>query len=494
MANLSELIATKTKDQLVSEILIKLGAKGYSATDWKSGSESRTLVEVEAETLSDLWLVEQQTAKGGYLDTAEDDWLTLLAASQYQIDRTPSEFTKGLLTVSVAAGTGPYTFNAGDIIAGATVSNVTYLFRNTNAAPVTINPNTSASIEITAESPGKAYNVAAGTINRNLTPKPGVSINNPGVAAPAVVTSAYIGTGPFTTVGLSLKLVLTENGAVLAPVTLTFASNYLALTGAGSLVTALNNTLIAASAYSGKLTATGVGGQLVLTSTLSGDTQAITVDHTSSACLALGFSNTFDTIGNGTLTWLTQNGRDQESDDSLVARCKAKWGILGAGTRDAYLYWAKTASALVQKAVVFSNYLNGVPKAGAVTLYICGVNTAADQTTINAVNAYIQPKIPIMTELFVGSARMVTWTINPINVIIRSAFNTTEAKNTILNNINLYIQTLQIGDPGYISKVICAIVDSPGVVDATTAQGNLTVQKNELISQVTPTIVYTVIP
>lgn len=495
MASLADLIAGKTKDQLIEEIKIKLANKGFSATDWYSGSESRTLIEVEAETLADLWKVESDIAKGGYLDTATGDWLTLLAQSQYQIDRTPSEFTKGLLTVNVAQGTGPYTFNAGDIIAAATINNVSYLFRNTNDAPVTINPNTSAAIEITAESPGKAYNVAANTINRLLTPRPGVTVSNPGVAGAAQVVSYYIGDGPFTVNGLGLIISLVENGNPPIQATLVFTSNFPSLLGGGGLAQGLQ-TLIDASVFAGKLTSTAVGGQLYITTTGKGDRYSLTIDHTSSAALILGFSNVYDTIGSGTLTWLTQNGRDQESDDSLISRCKSKWGILGAGTRDAYIYWARTASPLVQKVVVFSNYLNGVPKAGAVTVYICGVNTSSDQTTINTVYNYIQPKVPIVTELFVGSAKMVTWNLAQITITLKSAVNNQDTINTILNNINLYLQTLKIGEQGYISKVLCAILDVPGVVDATTNQTNLTVQKNELISQIQspPPFTYIVVP
>ena len=47
-------------------------------------------------------------------------------------------------------------------------------------------------------------------------------------------------------------------------------------------------------------------------------------------------------IDNGSGTWATTQGTDEESDPLLKQRCRSRWAVLGIGANsDWYLYWCR---------------------------------------------------------------------------------------------------------------------------------------------------------
>ena len=105
-------------------------------------------------------------AQGEYLDTATGAWLTLLAQSIFQLIRNSATQTVGNFNLTTSSLGGPYTFNAGDLVLTYFDSNnIARVFRSTNTTPVTVNPNQASpgiSIQMTADSPGSAWNIPAG--------------------------------------------------------------------------------------------------------------------------------------------------------------------------------------------------------------------------------------------------------------------------------------------------------------------------------------------
>ena len=570
---LQDLLQTKTKAQLFEEFRTLLTAYGFKGTDFNTFSDNRAILEIETDALEDLWVVVQEIAKGMHLDTAEDGWLTLLAQSHYQIDRTPAEFTKGLLRINLLPGAGPYTINAGDLL----VSDGNGLFyENTNTVPVNISSGSpEQSVEITAQTAGQSYNVATNTITTLNKGPVGITVTNAAKGLPATLAANYIAP-PFNVNGQGLTI-LYEDGTNVTVGLLVYAANYATL---AALVTA-TNTLLAASTLNGlviaKQVTVGANNVFALETVKTGPSQKITLTagtarptigyttflgasgyyendspaliysayqrgpfnvngttlilsfteagttygpqtHTFAAnyatiadlAAAINASTSFSlsgvkyatfsddggrlkisslkqgsgvslTLGVGTSNvklglptvsttiagasgWITREGRDEETDASLRLRCKSKWGILGAGTKDAFITWSKEASPKVQKLAVYSNLFNGAPKPSSVSIYIASLNGGLDISTVNTVYNYILPKLPIMTDLFVASATIVPVTYTG-TIYIESAFNNDATKSAIRNNIQLYSQSLQIKEKVYKKKIERQILLVPGVVD-----------------------------
>lgn len=581
---LQELINPKDSNTVKAELITLLQKYGFSATDWESGSEARTLLEIESDSLAQLWAVVTEIAKGMHLDTAEGDWLTLLARSNYQIERIPAEYTKGYATFSLIAGGGPRTISAGEIIVS---DGLGHTFVTDNPVPVNLTTLASqAQIEIISQTTGSANNVAQGaitTVNQgpaditvinqglltpaavqnNGTPPPfnvntktliysvtvdgvpptpitytfttnyatvallagdlnadptfsanlvasdlagflrietkkvgykqGISISNTGTANPflgfsTVLPTAAIGgttidtpatilgaslAGPFNIAGKTLELSVIEDGVQLATQTVTFSANY----------PTINDVIVDWPGGIAYKTSSDTN-RLKIESIKTGPKQAITLLQTGTANIDFGFSNSIDLSAVGSSAWITQEGRDEESDDSLRARCKAKWGILGAGVADAFTTWAREADPKVQKVAVYSNYLNGTPKAGAVTVYIAGLNSALDPTTVLNVYNYIVAKLPIMSDLYVGSVNIVpvyyTGTITITNNVNTPAF-ISAAKN----NVTAYSQSLAIAQPVYKKRIEAELISAlrPGLVNLVLTRPTsdfTTIDKNEM--------------
>ena len=581
---LQELINGKDAKTIKAEIITLLAKNGFDATDWESGSESRTFLEVESQTLAELWTTVTKIAEGMYLDTATDGWLTLLAKSQYQIDRTPAEYTKGIATFSLVIGGGPRTISAGEVIVS---DGLGHNFVTDNPIPVTLTSIApSAQLEIISQTTGASNNVAQGAITTVNQGPADIVVQNTGLPVPAIIQNNGIPTS-FAVHTQTFNYQVTVDGVTGMVNTLTFGANYATL---AALVVALNGNAtfaanLKASAVATKLQietkkigpqqglrilgtgtanvtmgflsgtdTTAVGGttidspaslfsallagpfnisgktliitikqdgvnlpidtvtfasnyntidaviaawpggpgyktynnagRLEIRTIKPGPAQSIFLSFTGTANQDFGFSTTLDSVVVGTSAWIIQEGRDEETDDSLKARCKAKWGILGAGVADAFTTWAREADPKVQKVVVYSNYMNGTPKAGAVTVYIAGINSALDPVTVNTVYNYILAKIPIMSDLYVGSVNIVPVYYTGI-LTISSNVNTPAYISGFKNNVNAYSQSLQIGQSVLKKRIEAEIISAlrPGIINLDLTQPTApitTIDKNEM--------------
>ena len=166
MTTLDTLIRTTTRAQELDALLATLAAEGLPVTAWQAGNALRTLAVADAEALRDLRGVVSEIARGGYLDTAEGGWLTLLALGVFDIARVPAQYNTRDVTVTCASGAGPYTITPAQLV----VSDGTRRWQSTNAANVTVPSGGSVTIRVRAEEPGDAYNVSGATITTIIAP------------------------------------------------------------------------------------------------------------------------------------------------------------------------------------------------------------------------------------------------------------------------------------------------------------------------------------
>lgn len=174
MPSLRDLLAPKSRDTILQELIDRLREKGFPITDWHPGGVGRTILEVDAAALEDLYALVPAIAAGGYLPTARGPWLDLLVESAYDLRRHPATFARGRVVLTAEPGFGPYTLSPGDLWVG-TPNGLRY--QNTTGGVLPMGGT--LVVEIQAESPGSRYNVPAGAITILHTPLPGVSVNNP---------------------------------------------------------------------------------------------------------------------------------------------------------------------------------------------------------------------------------------------------------------------------------------------------------------------------
>lgn len=172
----AELIEPVTKEQQLATLLQLATLAGFPATSWQSGSVPRTLLEIEAEVGASIANTVREIALGGMIDEAEGDWLTLLCASVFQVERIEAVKTAGQATLTCSALAGPYTVAVGAI----TATNAAGLqFSNTTGG--TLPSGGTLDLTFQAAEGGAAYNLAVNTLTIMLTPLAGVSLDNPAV-------------------------------------------------------------------------------------------------------------------------------------------------------------------------------------------------------------------------------------------------------------------------------------------------------------------------
>ena len=189
VSTVADLITARTADALVTEQLAVLTTEEFPADSWQPGSVPRTLVLADATALAALDSTVADLARAAFLDDAEGDWLTLLAASRFRVTRVAATYTTGRFLLTVASGAGPYTIGA----AGLLVTNGSLRWRSTNTASVTVTSAAPVSIEVRAESTGTAYNIAVaapGTLSVVSPALAGLTVTNPVYASDTWITTS----------------------------------------------------------------------------------------------------------------------------------------------------------------------------------------------------------------------------------------------------------------------------------------------------------------
>lgn len=173
--SLSDLVAAPTVDAARALLLQYLTEAGFPATSWQVGSFPRRFVEAMSRAYVDVLTLVNAITKGGFLDYATGDWLTLLASNVYSIDRWGAVFAQGDATLADVGGIGPVDVAPNQLWARSLSGK---RFRNITSGSLPFGGTLTLSWE--AESPGIAYNAPAGTLTQLVTSLPGVGISNAG--------------------------------------------------------------------------------------------------------------------------------------------------------------------------------------------------------------------------------------------------------------------------------------------------------------------------
>lgn len=106
----------------------------------------------------------------------------------------------------------------------------------------------------------------------------------------------------------------------------------------------------------------------------------------------------------GGATWISQQGRNRETDAEAVARAKLRWPTLSTGaTADQYTFWAKQTPTYGQN-VTRTKVKASATVPGQVDVYLAGPAGAVGGSTVTTVNDYIQPRINLTNLASVQSA------------------------------------------------------------------------------------------
>lgn len=140
-------------------------------------------------------------------------------------------------------------------------------------------------------------------------------------------------------------------------------------------------------------------------------------------------------------TWITQQGSDPESNDSLIERCLDKWDTIGTGATDgAYRYHARTGFPEVSRTPKV--YTEG---GGNVRIVIAGSSGPVSPATHAAVSAKIDEKRPLaVPDVLVKNAVTRSQAVNAVLFIpkgVDAATVIAEARA----NVDAFARSLDIG-------------------------------------------------
>lgn len=169
-ASVDELVAPKTAEQFMTELLAVLAAADppFPVTAWSEGNVLRTLAFADAVCLSDLRDVIRQLVNSNFTQTAERDWLTLRALSTFALTRIAATRATHTVRVACLAGAGPQTIAPGQML--VTRANGTATWRSTNSTNAVVPDGGHLDFTVQCETAGRIGNASIGTITTLITP------------------------------------------------------------------------------------------------------------------------------------------------------------------------------------------------------------------------------------------------------------------------------------------------------------------------------------
>lgn len=165
--------------------------------------------------------------------------------------------------------------------------------------------------------------------------------------------------------------------------------------------------------------------------------------------------------------WLLEAGRDEETDEELRARCRARWAELGGGaTRHTYEFWALTAHPAVTKVRVLDDHPRGQ---GTVDVVVWGEGgLGAD--VVAQVDAYIQERRPLTANVLVYAAT--PRVVSVVATIAVRAGYLSAAQSQVAGELATLQREMPIGGTLYRSRLIEALFARPHVVNVALATPN----------------------
>jgi len=177
MISFSDLLSTKTLDDWKRVIVNTATLVGLKTENWAEGGFTRTLVALFAQLYKTAGDVVRLIAASGFLDTAEGDWLTLLAKNLFNVERIEATFASAPNSLTLTnTGGGLFVLDAGDVIVAHNVTGKTY--RNTTGGTLSPGVGQTLVLDLVAEEAGSDSNAGIGTITTLVTTFLGVTCTN----------------------------------------------------------------------------------------------------------------------------------------------------------------------------------------------------------------------------------------------------------------------------------------------------------------------------
>jgi uncharacterized phage protein gp47/JayE len=179
MLSFQQLNTPYTEAQAEAVIIQRLSEIGFASKGWQSGSAQLTFVKLGAWGFSAGSRVVQALLRAAFNELSTGDFLTRFSYSHYDNIRAHAVAFRYACTLTVAAGEGPHTVEAGDIVA----TNGVHFYRNVDDGgvtyPVDLTDAAPVMLTLEAEKPGRDQAAGDGTITTLVTSLAGVTIDNP---------------------------------------------------------------------------------------------------------------------------------------------------------------------------------------------------------------------------------------------------------------------------------------------------------------------------
>jgi len=448
MATLLDLITETTEQILYDAAIVVMRAAGVPVDSWlDSTNEGIALTHVTQEAEAETRNATAALARQADLGAATGLGLSLLARSQYQLDRYPAVHTAGWWLLHSVASAPTHTRTAGDLVAGtAGIAGLSYL----STTGGTLLAGDYLLVRMEADEAGTQWNLPVGTtVSIRRPTMTGVSVTIvpvlevPGEDENGAVVYAKIGGSTPT-----IRHVVSGNNTALSVsdnsenITVNLATN-----GSGVAISTAAEVAAAVNAYS--------TAAIYWYAQATGDGSGV-----ASAASAASAS-----------TWITTQGAEEEPDGAispasgLRGRCALRWSTLGAGGgAEAMEYWALAIpsgyeTSPVTRAAVFSNRYGGVILGGCVTVLVAGPSGALSAADLAAVTAnYESPKkYPSCCVLAVETTSNLTYSPTGTVYILRDAgYSAAEVAALVAATLATYQTDLNIGGQGlkvYAQKV-----------------------------------------
>lgn len=186
--SLKQLLTPVTESEALTTALTILQELGFQATSWFSGSIQRTLVQLYARLNADMTESVANVTRSIHPLLAEDEYADLLGTYAYELPRIAATPTQGVMVLTSSPAAPPHTWLDGEII----IADAESAPANTYTIDVgdTLNTGATLAVDVTAQVPGSAANIAPNTTLYLWTPLAGVTVTNPAVSGSSTWISA----------------------------------------------------------------------------------------------------------------------------------------------------------------------------------------------------------------------------------------------------------------------------------------------------------------
>lgn len=175
MISLSDLLTPVTPDEYMAKLESMLSTLGVDPTKFRRGGVLRVLMRAQAMTFSGLTEIMVAAIRSGFLDLAEEGWLTLLARYVFGVERRPAQPASGVVTLTNSLGGS---FAPGDYPIGSVrFTNTETGKKYFNAEPIDLGPFQAKPFAVVALEAGPDSNAGPDTIALETTLL-GVTVTN----------------------------------------------------------------------------------------------------------------------------------------------------------------------------------------------------------------------------------------------------------------------------------------------------------------------------